>query len=548
MLKFIQNTKKTLGIELGIGESVMKYFNRKILFPLIGIICISIPVLLAIYQSTKQSLSETTSVLLTYANDVLYRADKTADQIYNGIAKLEANNKQNPCSSNNINLMRSLAISASNIQAIGYLQNNNLICSSLGVQYINWALGPVDFVTSTGISIRFNVKFPNSATFFIIVGKNNYAAVIHKETVIETALFNKDMSLGIFSLDNRRAYATRGIINPKWFKRLDNQYQATFLQGGYAIALMKSHKYELGTFAAIPFSYLNENTIKTALIFVPASGLAGLILTYLIIYWMRQQLSLVVAFKTALKRKEFYLVYQPVFDVKTNLCIGAEVLVRWKRESGELIPPNEFIPLAEKNGLIRPLTDLIIELVSKEAEGLFSNYPHFHLAINVSAEDLYSNDILTSLRTLMLKTNAGPGNLIIEATERQIINLNLLKQTLNAIHKLGIKVAIDDFGTGYSNLSYLETLELDYLKIDKSFVDAVGTESSTSQVILHIIEMAKALNLKIIAEGVESKKQAEFMRDKGVQFAQGWLYSKPLPLEQVLLLQQKEKNNIDRND
>ena len=179
-----------------------------------------------------------------------------------------------------------------------------------------------------------------------------------------------------------------------------------------------------------------------------------------------------------------------------------------------------------------------MELVAKEAKDVFKAYPDFHLALNVSAEDLHSSEIIASLRALKLKMNAGSDNLIIEAAERKILNLDVLKQTLQEIHNLGIKVAIDDFGTGYSNLAYLESLKLDYLKIDKAFVDAIGTGASTSQVILHIIEMAKALNIQLIAEGVEHEEQAKFIRDQGVQFAQGWLYSKPLSLKNVVLLLQ----------
>lgn len=514
----------------------MKWFNRKIFISIVGIFCISIPILFAIYQSAKQSLTETTNQLLLYANDIMYRADKTGEQIDACIKKLEVGDKQNPCSSNYINIMRTLDVSSSNIQAIGYVKNNILICSSLDTQKLHWDLGPVDFVTSSGTSVRLNVKFPYSDTFFIIIERNHYAAIIHKDLVIETAMLNKMMSLGIFSLENKHIFAKRGFIDTKWLKWLDNKNQVTFLHNGYAVALVRSNKYKIGSVTAKPFSYLNENTIKTALILVPISGLAGLLLMYLIIYWIRQQLSPAAQLKAGLKRREFYLVYQPVFDLRTNHCVGAEVLLRWKRISGEEISPDEFIPLAEKYGLIRQITDLVIELVAKEAKGIFRTYPLFHLAINVSAEDLHSSDIISSLQKLTYITNAGPGNLIVEATERKIMNLDLLKQTLLAIHSLGIKVAIDDFGTGYSNLSYLENLEVDYLKIDKSFVDAVGTESSTSQVILHIIKMAKALNLQIVAEGVEHKEQAEFIRDKGVQFAQGWLYSKPIPLKKVLLL------------
>jgi len=514
----------------------MEFFKRKIFMSVLGIICISIPVFFAIYQSTKFGLSETNDLLLNVANNVIYRADKTGKQITKSIDKLKEENKDNPCSEKSIRMMRTIDIDSSNIQAIGYIENNTLLCSSLKAQQLEWNLGPVDLVTSSGVSVRFNVKLPDGKSTFIVIEKAHYATIIHKQLLLETALFNKEISLGVFSLDTPGLFAARGFVDPAWFKHLDNKNQATFLQDGYAIALLKSQKFKIGTVAAKPFSWFNPHAIKTALILVPLCALAGILLTLLISYVVGQQTSPVAILKSGLKNREFYLLYQPVFDIQNHRCIGAEALLRWKRANGKIIPPDEFIPLAEKNGLIQQITARVFELLAEDATDLFKTYPDFHLAINVSADDLHSNDIIVNLRTLIQATQAGPGNLIIEATERKLMNLDIFQQTLYAIHSLGVKVAIDDFGTGYSNLAYLQTLKMDYLKIDKSFVDAIATDSSTSQVIFHIIEMAKALNLQIIAEGVENKEQAEFIRDKGVQFAQGWLYSKALPLSDVLLL------------
>lgn len=512
----------------------MKWLNRSLVMFIIGIICILIPVLLAIYLSVKQSINEANNLLLSFADDVMYTADKTGEQVNSAISLLKAESKQDPCSANAINKMRILDVTSSNIQAIGYIKNNKLLCSSLSTQQLDWNLGPVDLVTSAGVLVRYNVKLPHNENSFIVVEKDHYAVIIHKGLLLETALFNKDISLGIFSLDFPQLYATKGYIDTKWFKQLGNKYEATFLQDGYAVTLLKSKKFKIGTVAAKPFSYLNQNTVKTALILIPVGVLGGVILSYILIYWMRQHISPVAILKAGIKNKEFYLLYQPVFDIRTNSCVGAEALLRWRRGTGELIFPDEFIPLAEKNGLIREVTALVFELIAKDAENLFKKYPKFHLAVNLSADDLNSSDIITNLKNLMLITGAGPGNLILEVTERKIMNLDILKKGLHAIHSLGIKVAIDDFGTGYCNFSYLETLEIDYLKIDKFFVNGIGTGSSTGQVILHIIEMAKALNLQIIAEGVENKEQEQFILDKGVPFAQGWLYSKAISLTDVL--------------
>ncbi|HEX8784709.1 MAG TPA: EAL domain-containing protein, partial [Telluria sp.] len=213
--------------------------------------------------------------------------------------------------------------------------------------------------------------------------------------------------------------------------------------------------------------------------------------------------------------------------------VGVEALLRWRRSPSELVGPDVFIPIAEHNGLITQLTERVLDLVEADAGPYLAAHPNFHVGINLSPADLRSLAVTERIDTLLARSGIHPSNLMVEITERGFLDLASACSVIRALHTRGIEVAIDDFGTGYSSLSYLETLDLDYLKIDRSFIEAIGTGAPTSQVVSHIIAMARALGLTMIAEGIESEAQLEFLRANGVEFGQGWLFGQPVPFAEV---------------
>jgi sensor c-di-GMP phosphodiesterase-like protein len=263
----------------------------------------------------------------------------------------------------------------------------------------------------------------------------------------------------------------------------------------------------------------------------PISLLAGLLAGALLYQHFEFQHTPEQSLKRAVERKSLEIHYQPIVSLQDGRCIGAECLLRWRNESGQEISPNEFIPMAERIGLIEPLTDLILEKAITELADLLRD-DRLYLSINLSAGDMGKLRFFPILRDQLQRAGLSPNRIAIEATERGFVDADSANEVLNAMREAGHPIFIDDFGTGYSSLSYLQKLAIDVLKIDKAFVDAIGTNSATSSVIIHIIGMAKELHLKIVAEGVETKLQADFLRQHGVDAGQGWLFSKPLPSAQ----------------
>ncbi|WP_459665884.1 EAL domain-containing protein, partial [Novosphingobium sp. 11B] len=221
-----------------------------------------------------------------------------------------------------------------------------------------------------------------------------------------------------------------------------------------------------------------------------------------------------------------------------GLCVGAEALLRWQRSDGTSVSPEVFIPLAEKHRLIEPLTDMMIGCVVADLADMLRRERSVHVAINISAIDMQSGRFLPVLTHALAEAGVAPRQVWLEATERGFMDAAAARETLEKARAQGHMVAIDDFGTGYSSLAQLAALPLDALKIDKSFVDAIGREAATSVVVPHVIEIAHGLNLLIVAEGVETPEQEAYLRAAGVGFAQGWLYAKALPAGEFLAFQE----------
>ena len=260
---------------------------------------------------------------------------------------------------------------------------------------------------------------------------------------------------------------------------------------------------------------------------VAALLLAGL-LGRLAALQLRRDQSLERALQMALRRGELEVDYQPLVDLHSRRCLGAEALVRWRRADGQRVRPDLFIPQAEDSGQICAITQRVIELVLSEQAPLLKQHPNLYISVNLAAADIRDGAFAAHAQRLLAEHGVPAQQLLYEVTERGLVDVQLASNLLQAQRDSGHRIAIDDFGTGYSSLSYLQQLPVDVLKIDKSFVDTLGSEAASSPVAPHIIQMARSLGLKVIAEGIEHEEQARLLLELGAHVGQGWLFAKAL--------------------
>jgi EAL domain-containing protein (putative c-di-GMP-specific phosphodiesterase class I) len=248
----------------------------------------------------------------------------------------------------------------------------------------------------------------------------------------------------------------------------------------------------------------------------------------------REKLELESALHKAIERGELVLYYQPKVDVRTRRMVGVEALMRWRR-GDTLVPPGDFIPLAEETGLIVPMSEWAIREATqqlqlwREVHGLATS-----VAVNLPARLFERTDLVDRIQDAALTHGLPPGSIELEITETGLMkNLQEVIPALHRLNEAGVAISIDDFGTGYSSLAYLTSLPIREVKIDRSFVRDLGHTDQSSAVVAAIIALARSLGLRVIAEGVETTLQMNVLQGLGCDLMQGYLFARPMPAEEV---------------
>jgi len=251
-----------------------------------------------------------------------------------------------------------------------------------------------------------------------------------------------------------------------------------------------------------------------------------------------RRMVLETSLRRAVERGELRVQYQPIVDLQTGKFIGAEALVRWNHPQFGLLAPDKFIPLADETGLIIEIGEWVLHQACMQTKSWHDRgfYPMI-ISVNVSAVQLGQPQLLNHVADVLSKTGLDPACLELEITESVLMqDAEATINTLRALKARGIKISVDDFGTGFSSLSYLKRFPIDILKIDKSFTRDIDMDPDNSAIVTAIVALAKSLNLAVLAEGVESKQQLDFLRKQKCDRAQGYFFSTPVNPEVLLSL------------
>lgn len=241
--------------------------------------------------------------------------------------------------------------------------------------------------------------------------------------------------------------------------------------------------------------------------------------------------------RRAIDRREFVLHYQPVVELKSLRIVGLEALIRWQHPERGLLTPVDFIPVAEDCGLILPIGDWGLAEACSQIQAWTRENPEngsLRVCVNLSARQFSREGLTDHVESLLQQSGTASHQLGLEMTESSLIpNMNTAVEVLEGLRALGVSISMDDFGTGYSSLSYLNSFPIDVLKIDRSFVGRMTEGDQPLQIVRTIIELARVLGMDVVAEGIETAEQYEFLHQMGCRFGQGYLFARPMPAEQV---------------
>ncbi len=505
--------------------------NRRLVSVITGVLLFAVllPVALSIWLSHRQAEETFMNELDTFSRLVRMRAVKVVDQGKTALRQLDAFSGE-PCSPEHLLVMRQASYTFRYVQEVIYLNHNVPECSSLESDSEAKAYPPPERVSADGF--RAWLTSHNElglAHYMVAIGTERHIVMTDPQSFIDVLSSGSwPINIAMIGIKSGRVITSNSKAPPADVLRQLNAQHPVLLQAHNAawnITPVPEMGIAIITWASL--SPLETSWLRLLAIWLPVGLLLSLVIAFFLIRILRRLQSPSYRLLDAIRAREIEMFYQPVVSLGDGKIVGAEALVRWRQRDGGFLAPDTFIPLAAQTGLMPQLTKLIIEKVFEDMGAWLKAHPHQHVSINLEPSDLVSSTVPSQIHKLLTQWQLSASQIALEVTERGFADPATSTPTISALRAAGHAIYIDDFGTGYSSLSYLQNLDVDIIKIDKSFVDALEYKNMTT----HIVEMAKALKLAMVAEGIETERQQAWLYEHGVQYGQGWLYSKALPKE-----------------
>jgi sensor c-di-GMP phosphodiesterase-like protein len=464
----------------------------------------------------------------TYASNLSYHADQYEEEL-NAV-----HNAFNPspypyCSRQEIAMMQALTFESLQLKEIGRTHNGKLYCSAfLGQLDPAINLPPVTMELPGGLKIYADTPL-------------RFAAAA-KGTILERDDVDVVVSPNAFAhWEREHLHYMVVVINPQTHELVHlggSQMKvplAWLLESGAhetesdLFVTSHSSRGPICILTAESRSEVQAGSRNVLLEYIAMGALAGFCLGLAVGQFYIQQISLTRQFRRALRNGKLKLVYQPILELPSRACAGAEALARWTDEDGKPVSPEIFVRIAEERGLIGELTAFVIQRAIEEVGDLLRKHPELTLSVNIAPSDLQSEALYELLEEHVRQKGIQPRQLALEITERSTADLSKLQQSILRLHMEGYQVHIDDFGTGYSSLAYLHELAVNAIKIDRTFTRTIGTDAVTVSILPQILALAESLHVEVIVEGVETEEQAAYLVQTGKPMqAQGWYFGRPV--------------------
>ncbi|WP_434637337.1 EAL domain-containing protein [Klebsiella sp. I138] len=487
-----------------------------------------LPVLLALWFAQIRAKAETSDRLRAFSQlalqkteMVIYEADQARDKAmrFKGII----------CSPAHQQYMLSIVRSLLYVDDLIYADGTRLFCSTSVHPDTAWRIPAANYTKQPDVAIYYYRDTPFYPGFAMnYMQRGHYLAVINPLSYSSLISSDKDLAYGLYDTKTNLFFSTSKHADASLHGLIRHE-DAFFHEGQRVYTVAHSAIRPIAVIMSTSCASYYQSFYDQLRLTLPLGIICSILI---LLVWLRtrqQYHSPRNMLQRALNRRQLCLHYQPIIDIENNRCVGAEALLRWPGFDGPVMSPAEFIPLAENEGMIAQVTDYVVDELFSELGEFLARHPHLYIAINLSATDFHSSRLIAQIGEKARSYAVRIDQIKIEVTERGFIDVQKTMPVIQAFREAGYEIAIDDFGTGYSNLHNLHALNVDILKIDKSFIDTLTTNSTSYMIAEHIIDMARSLRLKTVAEGVETADQVIWLRKRGVQYCQGWYFAKAMP-------------------